>query len=120
MDRKLVGLVGALSALPIAAAAAPAAEQVTLDQAMSPRSYAELLQPVPNAAALLKESMAQEAAQPGPQVQTVQYYGAPYGGYGYYVYPPRWRQHHHHHHHHHHNNWGGGYYYGPPRYNRGW
>ncbi|WP_024882037.1 hypothetical protein [Methylosinus sp. LW3] len=120
MDKKTVGLFGAISALPLAAAT-PAAEARTLDEVMSPSSYAELLQPIPNAAALLKEAMAREASQPEPGIQTAQYYGDPYnGGYGYsYPYYRRWRHHPHHHHHHHHHGWGwggGGYYYGPPRY----
>lgn len=114
MDKKTAGLIGAISALPLAAAT-PAAEARTLGEVMSPSSYAEFLQPIPNAAALLKEAMAQEASQPEPRIQTAQYYGDPYyGGYGYYPYRRRW--HHHHHHHHHGWGWGGGGYYGSPRY----
>lgn len=120
MDKKTVGLVGAISALPLVAPA-PAAESRTLDEVMSPRSYAELLQPIPNAAALLAEAKAREAAQSEPRIQTAQYYGDPYYGYGYGFYGPYrrpWYHHHHHHHHHHHWNggWGWGYGYGPRRY----
>jgi len=107
MDKKFVTLVGAISALPLAAAT-PAAEAKTIDELMSPRSYAELLQPIPNAAALLKEVVAKEAAQPEPRIQTAQYYDEDY--------PYRRRWYHHHHHHHHHHGWG--YSYGRPRYNR--
>ncbi|WP_083967265.1 hypothetical protein [Methylosinus sp. R-45379] len=117
MDKKTVGLVGVISALPLTAA--PAADARTLDQVMSPRSYAELLQPIPNAAALLREAEARKAVQSEPRIQTAQYYGNPYyDGYGYTYYPyRRWRHHHHHHHHHHHGwGWGGWGYYGPPRY----
>lgn len=115
MDKKTAGLVSAISALPLAAST-PAAEARTLDDVMSPRSYAELLQPIPNAVALLKEAKAREASQPEPSIQTAQYYGDPYyGGYGYYPYRRRW-YHHHHHHHHWNGGWGGWGYYGPPRY----
>jgi hypothetical protein len=114
MDKKTVGLVGVISVLPLAAA--PTADARTLDQVMSPRSYAELLQPIPNAAALLREAEARKATQSEPRIQMAQYYGNPYyDGYTYYPYR-RWRHHHHHHHHHHGWGWGGWGYYGPPRY----
>ena len=92
MDKKTVTLVGAISALPFAVAAPAGAK--TVDDIMTPQSYAELLEPIPNAAALLKE-MESKPAPAKPMVQTAQYYGG-YGGYGYY---------HHHHHHHHHWGW---------------
>jgi hypothetical protein len=101
MDKKTAGLVGAISALtPLAAAAA------TLDkplaEVMAPQSYAELLQPIPNASALLKEELAAASkAKPEPRIQTAQYYGYPDGPY---------YHHHHHHHHHHYRGWGYPYY----------
>jgi hypothetical protein len=117
MDKKAAGLIGAISAFPLAASAPAAAK--TIDEVMSPRSYAELLQPIPNAVALLQE-MAAKPAPPKPLIQTAQYYYDPYnGGYGYgYGYYPRPRYHHHHHHHGYggwgyNGGWGG---YGPPRY----
>ncbi len=89
MDHKTVGLVGVISALtPLAATAAPSDR--TLAEVMSPRSYAELLQPIPNASALLKEDAVRSQEQAGSKVQTAQYYGYPDGPY----------YHHHHHHHH--------------------
>jgi hypothetical protein len=114
MDKKTAGLVGVISALPLAAAAPAAAK--TLDEVMTPRSYAELLQPIPNAPALLKEAIASQPGQePEARVETAQYYD-PYGGDGYYQ-RPRY-----HHHHHHHNSygggWGGGGYYGGGYYAR--
>ncbi len=111
MNRKTVGLVSAISALP-RAPAATAAEARTLEDVMSPRSYAELLKPIPNAAALLAEAKSREEAREQPRFETAQYYGDPYyGGYGYYPYRPRWHHHHHHH-------WNGGWGYGRPRYYR--
>jgi hypothetical protein len=101
MDKKTAGLVGAISALtPLTATAAPAAK--TLADVMAPKSYAELLQPIPNAAALLKEAA---AAEPEARVEQAQYYGNPYYNPNYnYYYAPRPRYHHHHHH----GYWGGG------------
>ena len=63
--------LNAVQAAPIAPAAAPAAQ-----------SYAELLQPIPNAAAALQADDALRAQQ--PKIELAQYRG-----------------HHHHHHHHH-------------------
>jgi hypothetical protein len=84
MDKKIAGFLGAAAALTTLGAtqvnAAPAADQST-----GARSYAELLEPVPNAVAQLQ---ADEAAQ--AKVQLAQY-----------VYIERDRHHHHHHHHHH-------------------
>ena len=89
MDKKTACLVGAISALtPLAAAAAPL--EKTLAEVLAPQSYVELLQPIPNASALLKEKMAAESkAQSKPRIETAQYYYYPDGPY----------DHHHHHHH---------------------
>jgi hypothetical protein len=51
MDKKIVGLVGAVSGLAMMTAVETAqARDVT--EVLNPRSYAELLQPIPNAVAL--------------------------------------------------------------------
>lgn len=110
MSKKTAGLVGAISALPLAAVG-PAAHARALDEVMTPRSYAELLQPIPNAVALLGEAKAREAARPEPRIQTAQYYGG-WGGY----YGQPYYHHHHHHHHHWNGGWGGWGYYGRPYY----
>jgi len=87
MYKKIAGLLGAAAALTtlgtMQANATPPADQST---AASARSYAELLDTVPNAASQLK---ADDAAQARPRVTLAQYV---------YIY----RHHHHHHHHHHH------------------
>jgi hypothetical protein len=99
MDKKITGLVGAISALaPLAATAAP-----TLADVMAPRSYAELLQPIPNAPALLKEAMAAAPETPAEaRIETAQYYGddSYYHHHNNYYRQRRYR-------HHHHNNYGG-------------
>ncbi len=103
MTKRAAGILGAISALaPVAAAAAPATQ--TLSDLMSPGSYAELLQPIPNASQLLKEAASEQQA-PGAEVLPAQYYGDPYYYPQYnYNYGRRWRRHHHHHH----NNYGWG------------
>jgi hypothetical protein len=111
MDKRAARLVGALSALsPLPAAATPPTK--TLLEALTPKSYAELLQPVPNASDLLKEASASAPeTQAGPRIETAQYYGSPY----YYpdpyynpYYNPRRRYHHHHHHNNYNRGWGWG------------
>ncbi len=81
MDKKLAGLLGAMGAL---TAITPLQAAAPIDEAMRAESYADLLRPIPNAAALLEASNALAATEPRPEVMEVQYY------------------HHHHHHHHHH------------------
>jgi hypothetical protein len=97
MDKTIAGLIGAMGAL---AAATPSHAAVQtpmdMDSAMTAHSYADLLRPIPNAAALLKASarvaVTPAAFVPGEsgqaQIETVQY-DQPVA-------------HHHHHHHHHH------------------
>jgi hypothetical protein len=94
MDKKTAGLASVISALtPLAAAAAPPAQ--SLAEVLAPQSYSELLRPIPNASALMREASAiTPETRPESNIKTAQYYGNPY----YY---------HHHHHHHHHSNYGG-------------
>ena len=116
MDKKIVGLIGAVTVFvaPEAAQALPAATP-SIDEVMSVQSYAELLDPIPNARALLREADAVAASRPA-RVEKTQYYDHHHhhhnqygpgwgGGYGY-----GYRYYHHHHHHHHHNGfWGNGF-----------
>jgi hypothetical protein len=76
MDKKVAGLISALTALS-AATPSQAAVQV--------RAYADLLKPIPNAEAELKAWDAEARARPAQ-----------------FVIIERDRHHHHHHHHHHH------------------
>ena len=94
MDKTMAGLLGAMGALaattPSHAASRPAMD---MEQAMTAKSYADLLRPIPNAASLLKEASANKDAATMSDdgtidrnmVETVQY-----------------DEHHHHHHHHSH------------------
>lgn len=90
MDKKIVGLLGAVSALaslnPAQAATSPDPSEV-----LKAGSFADLLQPIPNAKEKLQ--VVDETGSP-PKVRMAQFF----------------IEHHHHHHHHHH-----GYYRGGPR-----
>jgi hypothetical protein len=117
MDKKIAGLLGAVAALGSlhAAQAAPSLDPTEVLQA---NSYAELLEPIPNASALLR---AVDEARPAPSadanVELAQYYRHHhhhhhhhhhafypryYDPYGPVVVVPRYRRYYHHHHHHHH------------------
>jgi hypothetical protein len=80
MDKKIAGLLGAAAALTTVGGA----HATTVRLAEPPATYRDLLEPVPNAVALLKADDAARAEQPPARVQLAQFY------------------HHHHHHHHHH------------------
>jgi hypothetical protein len=89
MDKTLAGLIGAAGALAASASAqAATVGHPGIEEAMHAGSYADLLKPIPNAAALLRASDAAQAeaalGETPASVFQVQYY------------------HHHHHHHHHH------------------
>lgn len=86
MDRKTGAMVGAAAAL----IAGPAIADAATSEPAVPvaASYAELLQPIPNATERLKLAEAQDAAQPARLIEA--------------QYNPGYAAHHHHHHHHHH------------------
>jgi len=107
MERKIAGLLGAVATLGAvnAAQAAPMPAAAPADTFRA-NSFAELLQPIPNATATLK---AIDESQPGPStegnVQLAQYYHHHHHhhhhGYWRRYWGPRYHHHHHHHHHHH-------------------
>jgi hypothetical protein len=105
MDKHLVGLIGTVGALlAFAPAQASTAHALAGEAEIQASSYAGLLQPIPNALALLKVSdaaaarIASEAPVPESQatVQEAQL-TINLGG----KHRSRRRHHHHHHHHHH-------------------
>jgi hypothetical protein len=115
MEKKIAGLLGAMATLGVfnAAEAAPAPAPADVLRA---NSFAELLEPIPNAAALLQ---AVDESAPGPSanenVQLAQFYYRHHHHHHhhhsfyrrYYDEPgivvvPRYRRYYHHHHHHHH------------------
>jgi hypothetical protein len=121
MDKKIAGLLGAVATLGAfnAAQAAPAPTPAPTD-VLRANSFADLLEPIPNAASLLQaidESAPVQSAD--ENVQLAQFYHHHHhhhhhhsfyrrdydGGYGpRVIIVPRRRyyDHHHHHHHHHH------------------
>jgi hypothetical protein len=112
MEKKIAGLIGAVATLGAfgTAQAAPAPTDV-----LRANSYAELLEPIPNAAHLLQAVDAAAPAAVGENVQLAQFYHHHHHHHHHHsfyrryeprvVVVPRYRRnyyHHHHHHHHHH------------------
>ncbi|HLZ05249.1 MAG TPA: hypothetical protein VKR55_24260 [Bradyrhizobium sp.] len=108
MEKKIAGLLGAVAALSTlnAAQAAPALAPAPLD-VLHANGYADLLEPIPNAVALLKQV---DDQTPAPSAKAgMQVAQAHHHHHHHHVYSrrpviviPRHRHHHHHHHHHHH------------------
>jgi|SRR3979411_1005078 hypothetical protein len=114
MDKKIAGLLGAVATLGTfgASEAAPAPAPTDVLRA---NSFADLLQPIPNASALL-QAIDESAPVPSAEgnVQVAQFYHHHHHHHhhsqyrGYYdeprviVVPPRYRRDRYHHHHHHH------------------
>ena len=87
MDKKVAGLLAAAAALTTMTGVQTASAQEA--KLASPASYKDLLEPIPNAVALLKaEDTARAQTSASAKIQLVQY--------------------HHHHHHHHHHGYGPG------------
>jgi hypothetical protein len=103
MEKRVAGLLGAVAAIgtlsTAQAAPAPATEPANVLQASS---YAELLQPIPNAAATLKViDERAPAASAEPRVQLAQAHHHHHHHHHRTVIIRRHRHHHHHHHDHH-------------------
>jgi hypothetical protein len=100
MDKTLAGVIGAVGALVATAPAqAATAAPLSMEAALQAGSYADLLQPIPNALALLKtEAAVQErpVAEEQAPVEEVQFF------YHHHHHHHHHRRRHHHHHHHHH------------------
>ena len=103
MDKTIIGLVGAASALalgaPVSSAAAPGPPPAA-------RTYAELLDPIPDAVSRLKTQWGDGdlVADERPVVELAQYHHHHHHHHWWH-----WRHHHHwhwrHHHHHHHHHY---------------
>jgi hypothetical protein len=107
LDKTIIGLLGGASALALIAgaqvfAAAPP-DEATLRPA---RSFAELLDPIPNATSVLRaedERVSADASVDERPLVMGQYHHHHHHHHHY-------RHHHHHHHYHHHHHWHGNYY----------
>jgi hypothetical protein len=115
MDKKIAGLLGAVAAL--GAVNAQAMPPPAPSDPLRADSYADLLEPIPDALKVLQALDEQSpVTSTGAAVKVAQYYHHHHhhhhgyyrhhhhGYYGprVYVVPPRRYYHHHHHHHHHH------------------
>jgi hypothetical protein len=112
MDKTLAGLIGAAGAAaativaPVSASAATAGNP-GIEDVMHARSYADLLKPIPNAAALLRQSdaaLSSSLTDAPAKLYEVQYYHHHHHRYHRRPILRRifhGRYHHHHHHHHH-------------------
>ncbi|HEY1878498.1 MAG TPA: hypothetical protein VGG68_01050 [Caulobacteraceae bacterium] len=89
MNRKTAMLMGAAAALTAGPALAQPAQAPAEPAVPAASSYADLLQPIPNAVERLEIADMQEEAAPVPRLIQAQYY----------------QQQHHHHHHHHNRQW---------------
>jgi hypothetical protein len=114
MDKKIAGLLGAVATLGAMNAAQAAPTPAPAD-VMRANSFADLLEPIPNAARLLQAIDESAPAQPAdPNIQLAQIVigvGRDHHHHHHHhhhayrnriVVVPRYRHHHHHHHHHHH------------------
>ncbi len=119
MDKKIAGLIGAVTGLATASGAQAAVNPPASSEALQASSYADLLAPIANPVELLNADNAARAQEvrPAADFQVAQSYYPYYGYYGYnngyYNYPYYHHHHHnsyyrpysyHHHHHHHHHN----------------
>jgi hypothetical protein len=96
MQKTITGLLGAVATLG-ALGVAQAAPTPDPNEALKANSFAELLEPIPNATAVLK-AMDEAPSTPAAEsnVQLAQYY---------HHHHRYWRRYYHHHHHHHHYWW---------------
>jgi hypothetical protein len=109
---KVVGIVGAVSGLAALDSAQAAGLESPNTTGLTPaQTYAELLEPIPNALAVLQAVDAAEAARSAQAAETdatvtlVQYHHHHHRGWRHHHHHNRWWRRHHHHHHHHHSRW---------------
>jgi hypothetical protein len=100
MDKKIVGLVGAISGLMSLSTAQATTVPPTETALPSAQSFGELLDPIPNAAALLR--IADEAGHHN-QTGTNPNVKLAYDHHHHHKYHHHHHHHNYHHHHHHHN-----------------
>lgn len=103
MDKKIAGLLGAAAALTAVNSAQAAAPTTGVEPAAT---YRDLLEPIPNALAMLKSEDAQGTTAPASgQTRLAQHHHHHHHRYWrpYHHHHHHHRYYHHHHHHHHHN-----------------
>jgi hypothetical protein len=112
MDKKIAGAIGALSALvTLDASQAATAPAPNAGEPLKASSFAELLQPIPNALARLRTAEEARARAGEAEVQVAQYWRHHHHHHHHHAHwrygwrPRFFYRHHHHHHHHHHSHW---------------
>jgi hypothetical protein len=102
---KIAGLLGAVAALGTVTST-EAAPLPPPSEVLHANSYADLLEPIPNAGAVLKAMDEQDGVGRGePTVQLVQYHHHHHSHTVVVTRHRHYRHHHHHHHHHHHSHY---------------
>ncbi len=109
MDKTLIGLLGAASALALVGGLQAPAAASSVDQAgaaLQPaHSFAELLDPIPNAESILRaedeRSGGADVADETPMAMAQYYHHHHHYHHHYYHHHHHYYNHHHHHHHHH-------------------
>jgi hypothetical protein len=94
MDKKIVGLIAAIGSVAPMTAAQAAVSPLEVSQVMNARSFSELLEPIPNASAILKVAEDTPVLDARDSVMAMDHHHHHH----------RSRRHHHHHYHHHHHN----------------
>ena len=102
MDKSVLGLLGGASALAlVSGGGALAAPTPTTEASVQPaQSFAELLDPIPNAVNTLRAQ--EESGSDLLHLAQVVVTTPSYHHHHHHHHHWRWRHHHHHHHHHHH------------------
>jgi hypothetical protein len=110
MDKKIAGLLAAASSVALIGSAQAVPAPQPQNSIPSAQSYAELLDPIPNAVERLKaDDAALLARAPAGRVKLAEdehhhHHHHHHHDHGVVIVHPRERAHHHHHHHHHHHN----------------
>jgi hypothetical protein len=89
MDKKIVGLIAAIGSVAPMSAAQAAVSPLEVSQVMNARSFAELLEPIPDASAILKMADETPVLDARDSVMAMDHHHHHH----------RYRNHHHHHHH---------------------
>ena len=104
MDKTTIGLVGAITSLAAAGAMGAQAAPTETQPVLRAQSYAELLDPIPNAVERLALVNNESEPDGARLIETDNIVGALLGHHHHHHHRRHWRRRHYHHHHHHHNN----------------
>jgi hypothetical protein len=101
MDKTIIGVVGAVAGLASLDGAAQAATVTAPGELKAAQSFADLLDPIPNAVALLQAAdlAAARTARNDPATDETVQVAQVYISHHHHHHHRSWRHHHHHHHH---------------------